>query len=98
MVAYADRERESRGERRRDPEVDDMGAAYETIICRGCGTRITIRKLEWSGDRSAYAQNEKFNVDVPCEVCDETFSYRTPDIELVEAGGAQASGTTRSRT
>lgn len=65
-----------------------MDAAYETILCRGCGTRIRIRKLEWSGDRAAYAKNEMFNVDVPCEVCDDTFSYRSQDIEMVEAKGA----------
>lgn len=59
-----------------------MGA-YETIVCKGCGTRITIRKLDWPGDRSAYAYNENFNADVPCERCQETYSYRPEDIQLV---------------
>jgi hypothetical protein len=65
-----------------------MGAAYETILCRGCGTRITIRRLEWAGDRAAYSRNENLSVDVPCERCEETFSYRTEDIQTVDARGA----------
>jgi redox-regulated HSP33 family molecular chaperone len=62
-----------------------MVAAYETIVCKGCKTRITIRELEWRGDRSAYSLNEHFNADVPCEVCEETYSYRPEDIQLVDA-------------
>ena len=62
-----------------------MGAIYETVQCRGCGARITIRKLEWSGDRTAYSHNRNFNADVPCESCEETYSYRHDDIERVEA-------------
>lgn len=65
-----------------------VSTAYETIVCRGCGTRIRIRKLEWAGDRAAYARNEKLNLDVPCEVCEDTFSYGTEDIEMVETRGA----------
>ena len=61
-----------------------MGIAYETIVCRGCGTRITIRQLEWSGDRNAYSQNVHFSADVPCEGCEETYSYRSEDVQLVE--------------
>lgn len=65
-----------------------MGTAYESIICKGCGNRIRIRELEWVGDRAAYSKRAKFNVDVPCEACRETYSYRTGDIQLVDMAGA----------
>ncbi len=62
-----------------------MGNAYETVVCKGCGDRITIRTLESSGDRTAYSLNQQFNADVPCERCEEIYSYRREDIQLVEA-------------
>ena len=68
-----------------------MGVTYETIVCRGCGTRISIRELEWSGDRTAYSQNAHFNADVPCEACKETYSYGPKDIQLVESASGSKS-------
>jgi hypothetical protein len=62
-----------------------MGAVYETVKCKGCGTAITIKTLEWPGDRTAYSHNRNFNADVPCEHCRETYSYRRDDIRLLEA-------------
>ena len=61
-----------------------MPNVYEAVVCRGCGTRIVIRKLESSSDRNAYSKNPHFNADVPCDNCDEIFSYGRDDIELVE--------------
>ena len=61
-----------------------MTTAYETVICKGCGARITIRELAWSGDRTAYWRNPNFNADVPCEDCGETYSYGPDNIEPVE--------------
>ena len=57
-----------------------MGSTHETVICKGCGARITIRKLEWAGDRKTYSRNENFNADVPCEGCEEIYSYGPDDI------------------
>ena len=62
-----------------------MGTTYETVMCKGCGARISIRTLEWAGDRKGYSQNQQFNADVPCERCEEIYSYRREDIRLVEA-------------
>lgn len=65
-----------------------MGKIFETVTCKGCGARLTIRTLEWEGDPKAYSRNEKFNADVPCERCAETYSYRSDDIVLVEGAGS----------
>ena len=65
-----------------------MDSVYETITCKGCGSSIAIRRLEWAGDRKAYALNASFNADVPCERCEETYSYRPEDIHVVEAAHA----------
>jgi hypothetical protein len=61
-----------------------MPNVYEAVVCKGCGIPITIRKLDSSGDRNAYSKNPHFNADVPCSNCEEIFSYRQDDIELVE--------------
>jgi hypothetical protein len=62
-----------------------MGTVHETILCKGCGTRITINHLESPGDRKGYRRNENFNADVPCERCEEVYSYGPDDIQLVDA-------------
>ena len=61
--------------------------AYETVACKGCGASITIRTLESSSDRSAYSLNPQFNADVPCESCEEIYSYGSKDIKLVAGAG-----------
>ena len=47
-----------------------------------------IKLLEWTGDRRAYSRNQQFSADVPGESCEETYTYRSEDVRLVEVAGS----------
>jgi ribosomal protein S27E len=68
--------------RHRPAEVDSR---YETIRCKGCGTQIVIQELEGRADTKAYSRQQHFNAEVPCQECEDVFSYGAEDIKVVDS-------------